>query len=227
MTFANVLVPSIGRSAYTAQLLHTLAVDPTVRTIRVVDNRDGDGLVLRKQFKHPKVEWQKRPRAGIYQIWSDFIQECDTYQPVTDLAVILNDDVILQPGAVAEMVHAAHIHPGIAVFGFDVDRPTSCLLMRVRPVHGTYRAHGIPGFAFAVRPQLAPKPLVDPQFEWWGGDDDMVFTITRKFNFPCVVAEGIGVDHPQPSSSAIHYPELAEAIERDRQRLLCKWGETW
>jgi hypothetical protein len=110
----------------------------------------------------------------------------------------------------------------IVLVGLDVDRLP---YHRLRDVPGSFREHGVPGFAYLNR--VAAGYRYDDKFVWWGGDDDLVWTVLRDGR-RAVVAEGCWVIHPVGgNTTGRHYPELGVAIGGDRERLLAKWGKAW
>lgn len=155
------------------------------------------------------------PGWSIYAEWNWAITN---YVDAT--VVLLNDDVELAPGALGAVVAALASEADLVAVGFDYQHLPA---VQLRYCRGTYREHGIGGFAFAVK--AARCPLVDEQFEWWGGDDDLMYSIERAGGL-CAVLEGAHVTHVA-ETTAIHFPWTHEARARDRARFLAKWGTSW
>jgi len=209
------VIPSIGLSPHLGALVEALAVEGIHPW--VISNRQRlDGVSARATVLH-------LPGAGLYHVWNFGL----------DLAVdagaawcaVLNDDVILSPGAIRRAVDAADVDPGVWIAGLDYEGvdggPDG---VRLRPAVGSYHTHGVGGFAFCIRPDVDVR--CDESFEWWGGDDDLIWTVLDKGG-RAVVVEGARVSHPCPETSAVHFPELEAAKGRDRERLAAKWGRAW
>jgi hypothetical protein len=133
---------------------------------------------------------------------------------------VLNDDVTLDPVAIYNVAAALHAST-YAIMGYD---------HRGRPpggpvtVHGSYRKHGVPGFAFAVKPDYCAR--VHEGFTWWGGDDDL-FNRTESLGEELAVLPGARVEHPQPSLSSHRYPLTEPWHDSDRALMMQLWGEAW
>lgn len=228
----SVVIPSIGRSPFLEPLLCTLVADPGVDDVYLIDNWVYDDTefataATRCMASHfpTKAHWWGLPGKSLYEVWN--LGLLASRNRGHDIAVILNDDVVMPTGAVAALTHAMHAHPEHWIVGLDYSerRPLEHISFQgMRPALGTYRMGGIGGFAFAVWTQMVP--MCDTQYEWWGGDDDWVWAIMEQGGSPAV-AEGIPVRHPLPETTAITIPSLAGAKDRDRTRLLAKWGQTW
>lgn len=209
-------IPTIGRSTLLPALVERLHASD-VEAVHVAANRpDADPSWLTAGADlHSFVLG-----LGLYEVWNLGIAW--GAEAGFDLLCVLNDDIDLHPGAVAILAGLVEARPDVWLAGFD----HLCFAgpAQLHEVTGTYRDGGIGGFAFTVRPQLVP--FVDTSFEWWGGDDDLVFA-TRQAGGVCALALGAHVGHPQPETSAQHYPELLAAKDRDRDRLVAKWGTSW
>jgi hypothetical protein len=237
-------IPTIGLSYRLRPLVTALLSVPDV-TVRLVCNRDGEdwervhqavehvrrvtsGVGMDRVSVHPMVG------AGIYEVWNDVIDVARAHR--ADSCVILNDDIWIHPESVVTATRVLHdgafAHPGgrvapVGIVGWDPAAapgvPDGLPLMA--EVSGTYRENGITGFAFAVHPARDEFVGCDTSFGWWGGDDDLVWSIIAA-NRRAVKMVGVGVVH-DTSTSSTQRPEVLASIEHDRERLRVKWGRTF
>lgn len=132
----------------------------------------------------------------------------------------LNDDLELAPDALATAAALMTEDPTIAVCGLDYEHRDVTMLRRCT---GSYRHHGIGGFAFIVDPARVPD--FDEGYEWWGGDEDFLNTAAAQGNH-LAIADGCWVTH-EGGVSADRNPWTEDAKVRDRERFLHKWGNAW
>lgn len=202
-------IATIGESDHLPALVERLLADGAAPVWLLV-NRDGVELPAFDE-RVGRVDLVGRT---IYQVWNHAIAHA------SGPLAILNDDIELGAGALAAAVEVLQEYELTAV-GFDYE----CLPgpLRLRPTTGTYRLHGISGCAFVVDSDRCP--LVDEQFEWWGGDDDLMMTIEKEGGRMGVL-EGAHVLH-WSGTTARNHEWIPEAIGRDQARMLAKWGTSW
>jgi len=227
-----VAVPSIGRSPLFAALLDVLWVDPVVEWLTVWDNSVEQAGAA--QATRQAESWADPTRVDVFgwpnprnlsRMWLAAQHEA-TAVGATHL-VCLNDDITLT----AERGHPV----GEWVANHDAcNLGLSCpsyLTPHVPPdthrmVFGTYRDAGLAGFAWCLT--LAGAPEIDEQFEWWGGDDDLVWS--QATTDPPRAVGIIGatrVAHPCAETTAHTVAWTHTARNDDRARLHAKWGRTW
>lgn len=228
-----IAVPTVGKSPYAVGLYRALlkSAEQIPLSIVVMINKDSEARAVNEQLDE----------AGLLStcnvIGSQGMNLAEQWRHALRLALyyrcprlhLFNDDVVLRSGAVPAMSTVMNASRNITMAGYDYfdSMPEEVIdFQGFQPARGSYREGGIGGFAFAVHTEHPNLPEPDAQFEWWGGDDDWVWQIVELGGL-CAVARGIPVRHPCPETSAIHYPELAEAKARDHARLLAKWGKAW
>jgi hypothetical protein len=190
----------------------------------ILDNRGTlDRARLQKTF--PQALVRECPDMNIHQVWNFGMDYAAGYG--AGWAAILNDDVRLMRGAIPVALDLVDMHPHsdeIVLVGLDSDHVSGT--PNLRPAVGSFREHGVPGFAYLIR--LDAQLRYDDRFVWWGGDDDLVWRALTGSPHAAQVAEGCWVHHPAGgNTTGRHYPELGEAIAGDRQLLLDKWGKAW
>jgi hypothetical protein len=156
---------------------------------------------------------------NVYEGWNFGMELAEEH--LSEWCCVLNDDVILAPGA-PHLVKTVCADPAIWLAGFDYNGHAQ---VKVRDVVGSYREHGIGGFAFMA--QTGTGLRYDPRFTWWGGDDDLVWSCLAR-GARAVVVEGANVQHPDGgNTSGRHYPDLLQGVAADRALLMEKWGRAW
>lgn len=230
-------IPTIGLSPRLRPLVLGLLHVPHVEVVLVCNRADAfeavERIVGSVTRDHPttRLRVHYRPGIGIYEAWAHILAEARWMHAET--CVVLNDDVWIDPVSVllaAATLQRVTAHPGgrarkVGIVGWDPDAPVMSRpdVAAYQPVSGTYREGGITGFAWAVDP--ADGFGVDIRFGWWGGDDDLVWTVI-ECGFDAIKMAGVGVEH-DTSTSSTQRPEVLESIDADRELLRSKWGRTF
>lgn len=203
-------IATIGESEYLGPLVAHLFAEGVERVWLLVNRADADV----PRFYDPRLMRINCFGQTIYQEWNWAIG--NTSGPLA----ILNDDIELLPGALAAVEAALVADVELVAVGFDYEQLPG---PRLRYTTGTYRLNGISGCAFMVDADRCP--LVDEQFEWWGGDDDLMLAIEAEGGRMGVL-EGAHVLH-YSGTTARNHPWIHDAVERDKARMLAKWGTSW
>lgn len=200
------VIATIGESEHLAPLVEQLLAEGA--EVQLLVNR-ADAKV--PSFADERVQRIDLFGQTIYQVWNWAIRE--TRGPLA----ILNDDVRLDAGALPAVLDAMAADENLVAVGFDYEQLPA---RRLRYCTGTYSQHGISGCAFVVDADRCP--LVDEQFEWWGGDDDLMVSIEAAGGSMAVL-EGAHVEHWSGTTSR-HHDWIHDAVLRDRERMLAKFG---
>ena len=226
-----VLIPSIGLSPHLPQLLKSLLEDSNVETIYLFDNSSEEKSqaveciydssfedLLFDAFDGDKIILYRNPGECIYYSWNFGIEQ-STLQNTP--CAIFNDDIILPKGSISAALNVLN-KSECQLVGFnhrepnrDVD-PNAGFL----EVHGTNRKGGIGGFAFIVAPNT---PLIDINFKWWYGDDDLCNRILQQGK-KLHIALGAPVFHPEPSTSGNKQVWVNDAIAKDSALYVQIWA---
>ena len=222
----NAVIPTIGRSPLLIPLLSRLIADG-VNIIWLPDNEitepthalfrqlemHGESIEIKNALSSGKIVAYKTDGA-IYDSWNSAMDR-STNTPIA----ILNDDIILQKGSLAEAFR--HLDKNTPLVGLEYLHPNlTPHESGTRVAHGTYKDGGIGGFGFVVNPDKCPR--IHPDFTWWYGDDDLVRRIWAQGN-RTVVATGAIMDHPNPSTTGNQVPALMEACTAD----MALFDELW
>lgn len=157
---------------------------------------------------------------NVHQAWNYGMDVA--LQRRADWCCVLNDDIKLAPGAIKLAALTLRQRPDVWLAGFDYVGHEK---VRLRDAIGTFRQGGIGGFAYMIRPEVELR--YDERFNWWGGDDDLIWTCLHRGG-RAVVVEGANVQHPEGgNTSGRHFPELMEGVGRDRELLMEKWSKAW
>jgi len=162
---------------------------------------------------------------GIYEMWDRGFRLA--VEEGADIVTFLNNDLILGPGCIQEMANVFSLGANIGIVYPNYDLAVGDGLGSiggpdVRFTSGTYRHGGMSGFCFALRASAVTwSPLVDPQFEWYGGDDDIAFNVEAA-GYVQARIEWMPVDHIM-EGTARHY-DLGFTKGEDMARILTKWG---
>lgn len=150
--------------------------------------------------------------VNIHRWWNagiDFAQQ----QGATHVAV-LNDDLVLDPSAIAELVRAQDItgatiaSPG-AVWQHVTDGPAHT------------RDRRIVGWCFVLDLSSGVRPNED--YSWWFGDDELDFD--ARIDGSGVVLVPVNVKHPLANLHTEQSPQLQELAAADERLFRERWEE--
>lgn len=202
-------IPTLGMSDLLYPLARVLSADPSVDRVGVWNNGVTSSSLVRMLDDLPGVDVIEAHGLGLYTMWNEMIAW--GRDAGADLA-ILNDDIAVCPGALALMARALRSDDRYWICGTNyLDRQGPEV---IEVPCGTYRRSGIGGWAFMVTSERCPT--IDPSFEVWFGDDDLLWKIQNQGGRACV-ARDVKVQHAT-STTVNGLPWVAEAIERDTAR---------
>lgn len=186
---------------------------------RIFDNGSDDGTWEYLQELPPaKFTVMLAKDLGIYDMWDLGLKYSDS----SDHVLFLNNDVTLHRGTIEELNKVLKIRDDYWLSYPDYNAKTF-RRPGYRVTHGTYRHGGMSGFCFMIkRNKITWSPLVDPQFVWWGGDDDIAFNI-EKHGGKQVRVVGLPVTHLM-EGTARHY-SLGKQKAADLAAVKRKWGK--
>lgn len=214
-----VTIPTAGESQYIGPLVQSarnagcdvvvVANNATPAQRQVIDRRCiPDGATI--------VDGGNGVRS-LYTIWN----QCLEITRQDEVGAILNDDVFLHPDSFARIeasIRQGHHVVGWNAFSDPQPRPES----KLKEVHGTYKTHGLAGFAFAYAPQVVPS--FDDGFNWWYGDDDWVEQCKAQ-GLRLWVEQECGIKH-HTSTTQLARPWVMRDVAQDKQRFEEKWKKT-
>jgi hypothetical protein len=196
-------IPSMGMSPLLADVVRVARQESLA--VRVYDNtpEDEDSQIP----IIPGVTVVRLPGHTIYSEWNNAAQWA--YDLNVNLA-LLNDDLYLPSGVLTTLSEALDDNPMYALISVDWDERPIAEPHVVR-ARGTFREHGIAGWAFVVRSDRWPG--VDPLYRVWYGDDDLV---AKLLSAGWEVGRYRGVFVAHETSTTIHnLPWTQDAIIED------------
>jgi len=218
----GVVIPVRGQHELTLAILSQLVMMEDWHECMVLNDgtdHETETVLYDARAFDKRVHYVSTPARGIYEKWSDGLdwacaQDCE-------YVAFLNNDLRLAPGTFAALASALdkEKRAAIAYPNYDLSTPWA----GIRYTTGTYRHGGMSGFAFMLRAAAVDwSPLIDPRFQWWGGDDDLAFNLEAR-GWAQARVLGLHVEHLN-EGTARHHPELAEQKARDLAAVLEKWG---
>lgn len=124
-------------------------------------------------------------------------------------ALVLNDDVTLEPGAVQRLAAALRKHR--AALGYPGPRE------RLLTEPGGER---ITGWCFMLRGEGGLR--ADERMAWWYSDNQLDWEARAQGG--TVTVPGIGHTHHDPNGYTNRVPALAQQARRDRETFMARWG---
>lgn len=164
------------------------------------------------------------PNLNIYQMWELGIDSA--LKEGADYVAILNNDLILAPDTILALANALDEDEDYWISYPDYEKrvqneshyPSGIL----NKTWGTYRHNGMCGYCFMIKAKnFTWKPLIDPEFKLWYGDDDLAFE-TEFRGGQQVKVMGLPLDHIGQVTTR-NFPELYDLIKKDREKFLQKW----
>jgi glycosyltransferase involved in cell wall biosynthesis len=218
----NIVLPVRDQLAMTESICNQLMKQPGWEKAWIFDNGSVDSTpdylkALRLQDDRFVPIYSS---AGIYEMWNlGLLLACEA-----DYVAIINNDLELSPGLIAAMSLSLDNNPqiGLVYPDYDLAVADGSFPIGLRYTAGTYRHGGMSGFCFMLRNAAVDwAPLVDPQFQWWGGDDDIAFNLEAR-GWLQARLEGFPVDHLNEGTARHH--DLSAMKAADMARIIEKWG---
>lgn len=157
---------------------------------------------------------------GIYDMWSEGYKRAREEQ--ANFVAILNNDLLLAPNTISILRTGLIVNKKAWISYPDYNNLTFMNPISYKITKGTYRHGGMSGFCFMLKTESIDwEPLVDSQFKWWGGDDDIAFEVEKREGQQIRIL-GLPVTHLM-EGTARHY-DLGEQKAMDLQAVLKKWG---
>lgn len=158
--------------------------------------------------------------SGIYEMWESGFRLAN--HDKADYIAIFNNDIILSPNTIQILKNALAFNKGACIAYPDYNA-TSEGVINYRETHGTYRHGGMSGFCFMLRAACVDwEPLVDPKFQWYGGDDDIAFEVEKRGGRQVRVL-GLPVGHIHEGTARHH--DLGAQKAADMAYIFQKWGK--
>jgi hypothetical protein len=203
------VIPSIGRSPLLKELVRTLLSDGV--EVHVIDNSSGGQRpsfrLVKEWVRDSRLKVVEIPLQSIYRTWNEAL---DLGASRDENVLILNDDIILQPGSAVEMDDLLK-RSGFGILSF-FDRSRLDQLRMKRASGGSViiattnsarvgKGHALCGYAFAANPLKCAR--ANEGFIWWCGDDDLFYG-TARGGAHVGIAFSVGVEHPKDGTSSEH-----------------------
>lgn len=125
-------------------------------------------------------------------------------------ALVLNDDTVLEPGAVRRLAEALRRHKAALAY----PGLTEHLLTEPGP------EQRITGWCFMLRGEGGLR--ADESMAWWYSDNSLDWEARQRGG--TLTVPHVGVFHTDPNGYTNRIPALAEQAGRDRQTFLARWG---
>lgn len=161
---------------------------------------------------------------SFYKMWNDPWMRASVEK--FDAVALLNDDINLAPGSLAEAFEVLMSSENIGLVGLNYERRVKLGVSKSagsRSASGSYRNHGIGGHAFLVKASTwGVVPPIDERYYLWYGDDEL-FANMARFGYELKIALGAPVDHEE-STTANKHPELLAKTSLDRELFESKFS---
>jgi hypothetical protein len=213
-----VTIPTIGHSPLLIPLVNELEKDRAIDKIVLTVNLEEYVEPIQDFFRFggPTIEVWETWQLGksLYHGWNTAIEAA---RKEDAFLAVLNDDIrLFEDYAVSRVAQLLADHSSYAVVGLNwQDSPDQREApSQLRRVHGSYRHHGVGGFAWVCDPHKVdtiPQDIVH-----WGGDD-FIFLRAEGSGHNVGIANHVHVEHPAPETTSVTQPWTYEARGNDRK----------
>jgi len=221
MEVVDIVIPVRDQLHYTQSIVKQIKEMKGWNHVWILDNGSiDDTYEWLKGWCYHNPRFSRLPAEGatIYEMW-DWGFYCARF---ADYVLFLNNDVVLHPSTIVALSAAlkADDKNWIAYPDYNAKAPYGhhC---NYKVTHGTYRHGGMCGYCFMLKRQKVEwTPLVDPQFGWWCGDDDIAFEVESRGGRQVRVV-GLPIEHVNEGTARHH--NLGAQKAEDMRRCLEKW----
>lgn len=223
MSRLTVAVPVRDQLQFTRALVSQLQdSQPGWDRCWIYDHGSGsDTVAFCDQLAEDDPRFERVDAAGwpFYRMWNDAWQR--TYLDTDGYLALLNNDIQLSAGALRTLAEVLDTRPDLWVVCPDY-RP-GVRGASVQEVRGSYRDHGICGWAFVLRADAHRRgvPFIDETFQWWCGDDDL-FAQVEAHGGKLAIVTAARVEHVN-EGTARHHPEIHAIKQADLARFAAKY----
>lgn len=213
----NVVIPVKNEIHFTQSVVNQLKEMGGWNHCWIFDNGSTDGTKdwIEKEAG-PRFTCLPAPQKTIYEMW-DWGFYCSRF---ADHVLFLNNDITMHSSTIAALNTYLSVNDKYWISYPDY----SCKIygkLSTKITKGTYRHGGMSGFCFMLkRNKITWNPLVDPQFIWWGGDDDIAFEVEKRGGQQIRVV-GLPIQH-LGEGTARNY-RLGEQKKKDLDAVKKKW----
>jgi hypothetical protein len=190
-------IPTIGFSEYLIPLVNEIERDRSVDKILLTVNLEKHVEPVQEFFRFGE------PTIEVLETWPQGKSLHHGWNTAIELArkenawlAVLNDDIrLLEADAISQVAGLLSENPSYAIVGpnwQETPESTSPGAPPLRRVHGSYRHHGVGGFAWVCDPHKVVT--VPDDFVWWYGDDH-IFLSAESEGHALGIANHVHVEH--------------------------------
>lgn len=224
-----VAIPFKDEPEITISIINQLVAQDEFDWLMLMDNgsteESSSAVIEAMSDKCIYVRW---PDYSIYEMWNNAWLDFQKFGDEEFNLAILNNDITIPENYLSTLARFLRSDDEIWLTYADYQRNTcdgTAPTLSGRETTGTYGHGGMSGCAFMVKGEILNQgmPLVDTQFEWWCGDDDIAQNIA-KLGKKMVRVVGLPLDHVNEKTARNGENEwIHEAKGRDLARLWEKW----
>lgn len=211
-----VAIPSRYQIELLTKLVKSLLKDEAVSQILVMDNgyKDHEKAFLDSLcVTYPSVTVVEKPGWSIYEMWNAAFLFAKKISPNANLA-LFNDDLTVPVDCISTLAKALEDDESLWVVSPNYLPEVA---EGVRYVSGTFKNHGMAGFAFMFNVSRFIDPPFDESWEFWGGDDAFAHLVISSGGKIGIV-EGTPIGHVGGASSSKRN-DIPAMINRDVERM--------
>lgn len=218
----QIVIPVRDQLQYTESIVEQLKYMDGWDHCWIFDNGSGPDTqeyLSRLHYKFPRFTAVPARYKTIYEMWDWGF----TTARLSDHVFFLNNDVTLYPDTIYQLNKALESSDDIWLAYPDYNADTPMLhTCNYRTTKGTYRHGGMSGYCFMIKTKkITWKPLIDLDFKWWCGDDDLAFNIEEHGGRQVRVI-GLPIEHVNEGTARHH--DLGAQKGADLKRCIEKWG---
>ncbi len=229
-----VIIPVKDELDLTKSIVAQCLEEPSVWPLIVIDNGSTDGTAAWLN-SFPETDGSfvalDKPTAGIHDMWNAGIDLALTPKYGVSSVAILNNDLDLGPGALAECAEALRNIPEFAAVcpnydGRKASQPRAVIPTTDICANRYDGTGGLAGFAMVIAADFLRDGYRFPtDLRWWCGDNDLVLSIAAAGRLCGIVADATVVHLDGGGQTGDWQSDEMKALcQADIETFRAKWG---
>jgi GT2 family glycosyltransferase len=217
-----VIIPTILKENRAIKLAQNYEKDELCDEVWIYDNGHKNFQALIDASNNSKkIKYFNTIGMSIYQQWNHGLYYAIEKHPSNIL--ISNDDISICDNLVSSLSNSLELNEKYWISYPCLDRPNG---IGVVETMGTFADYGMLGFCWMISSNAFKHgvPLIDENFIWWGGDDDIAQSVHKHGGIQIRVNESWITHEHSSTASSPNFGWTNDAVSQDIVYLRKKWN---
>ena len=215
-------IPTVGLKKYLKQTIDSLVSSYAVKLL-VIDNNSCDGTT--EWLKQCGYEYILNPENyGVARSWNQILNWARSHDDF-ELCFIMNNDIVLHPIAVDNMIHAVFNDGKGAITGVDVGTHPNLLATVTKPIPRYFLAMNFSCFGLTAK-TIEKIGLFDENFKGGYFEDNDYHQRMRIGGIDCCADRWAPFSHYSSRTVREGGVDMVEHFIANREYFIQKWGCT-